>query len=209
MIFALAGLSHVWKWNCSDSLPLLPSNHSQGRIYPLLAYPIVPAMPQFSHAADALRNLFPQAKKRPLWCGIGLAITRSGQNKKKTIFFRETFPNVVEDFVFDIHLLFCCCCICLSTSFGLFIMCLPHFLTGYNHIDTQVGFNYTQSLEVQPGGYWRVHKRGKRKTRSVRVRTTHEFAWGDFFHPLAFLWFVFSRVLVIPTEVELSIGEAS
>ena len=26
-------------------------------------------------------------------------------------------------------------------------MCLPHFLTGYNHIDTQVGFIYEQSLE--------------------------------------------------------------
>ena len=60
-------------------------------------------------------------------------------------------------------------------------MCLPHFLTGYNHIDTQVGFIYEQSLEEKPGGYWRVHKRGKGKTRSMRVRTTHEFAWGDLF----------------------------
>jgi len=42
-----------------------------------------------------------KVKKRPLWCGIGLAIT----------------------------------------SFGLFIMTLPHFLTGYNQIDSQVDSN--------------------------------------------------------------------
>ena len=58
--------------------------------------------------------------------------------------YGDTF---ISDGLVDIHLIFCCCFICLSASFGLFIMCLPHFLTGYNHIDTQVGFIYEQSLE--------------------------------------------------------------
>jgi len=53
-----------------------------------------------------------KAKKRPLWCGIGLAIT----------------------------------------SFGLFIMCLPHFLTGYNHIDTQVDIDEFTEEEKESQG---------------------------------------------------------
>ena len=39
-------------------------------------YTNCPVYASFLHTAEVLLNLFPQAKKRPLWCGIGLAITR-------------------------------------------------------------------------------------------------------------------------------------
>ena len=101
-----------------------------------------------------------QAKKRPLWCGIGLAITRFMSHKTNAekddqnvnIRTKVVIPrNSTDGFSLSLFfskllnlmestlkvIVYICTVMTQVLSFGLFIMCLPHFLTGYNHIDTQ------------------------------------------------------------------------